>query len=77
VTHSYNRKSELWHKIFRVVKRIVFYSEPASDQYEIFWIKFPEELFQWLDQLQEAPEYKYRVKKRYNWIVEGLVALHH
>jgi hypothetical protein len=56
---------------------MVFYSEPASDQYKIFWIRFPEEVFQWLDHLQEAPEYKDRVKRKYNWTVEGLVTLHH
>jgi hypothetical protein len=33
---------ELWNKIFRVVKNIFFYLEPASDQYDIFWLKFPE-----------------------------------
>jgi hypothetical protein len=47
-----------------------------SDQYEIFWIKFPEEVFQWLDWLQEALEYKDRDKRRYNWTIEGLAALH-
>jgi hypothetical protein len=32
------QEAELRHKIFRVVKSVVFYLELASDQYEIFWI---------------------------------------
>jgi hypothetical protein len=51
------KEAELRHKSFTVVKDIVFYSEPASHQYEIFWVKFYEELFQWLDRPLEAPEY--------------------
>jgi hypothetical protein len=39
-------------------KRFVFYSERSSDQYEIFWVKFLEELFHWIDRLQEAPEFQ-------------------
>jgi hypothetical protein len=67
---------ELRQKNPRVVKETIFYSEPASDQYKIFWVEFLEELFQWLDQLQEAPEYKDQVKKTYNWTFASLVALH-
>jgi len=32
-------------------------------------------VFSWLYLLQEAPEYKYKVKKRYNLTVEGLATL--
>ena len=32
------KEVELWYKRFRVVKDIVFYSDLASDQYDIFWI---------------------------------------
>jgi hypothetical protein len=58
------------------VKDAVYYSEPTNDQYEIFWIWFPEEVFQWLDRLQEAPEFKDRVKRRLHWNVAQLVSLH-
>jgi hypothetical protein len=37
---------------------VVFYSEISSDQYEIFWVKFLEELFHWIKRLQEAPEFQ-------------------
>jgi hypothetical protein len=32
------QETELRQKGLRVVKDTVFYSEPANDQYEIFWI---------------------------------------
>ena len=53
------QEAELRHKRFKVVKRTVLYSEPARDQYKIFWIRFPEDVFQWLYRLQESLEYKY------------------
>jgi hypothetical protein len=49
------QEAKLQHKIFRVVKSVVFYSETVSDQYEIFWIIFLEEVFQWLEKHQEEP----------------------
>ena len=57
------KEFELWLKRFRVVKYIVFYSKNASDKYKIFQVKFPEKLFQWFDQLQEALEYEDWIKK--------------
>jgi hypothetical protein len=54
----------------------VFYSERSNDQYEIFWVKFPEELFHWVDQLQEAPEFKEHVKKTCTWDTENITTLH-
>jgi hypothetical protein len=54
----------------------VFYSERSSDQYEIFWVKFLEELFHWVDRLQEAPEFKEHVKKICTWDTEKLAELH-
>jgi hypothetical protein len=57
------------------MKDAIFYSEPASDQYEILWIWFPEEVYQWIDQLQEVIEFKDRVKKIFNWVIERITAL--
>jgi hypothetical protein len=37
---------------------VVFYSEISSDQYEILWVKFIEELLHWIDRLQEASEFQ-------------------
>jgi len=71
------QEEELWHTIFRVVKITMLYSDPTRNQYKIFWIRFPKEVFQWLDHLQEAPKYKHPVKNKYNWIVKGLMTLHH
>jgi len=53
----------LWQKNPQVVKQSLLYYEPASDQYEIFWIEFPMKLSAWWQRLQEAPEYK--EKKHY------------
>jgi hypothetical protein len=40
------KEYELWKKNPRVVKDIIFYSKPTSNQYEIFWVKFIEDFFQ-------------------------------
>jgi hypothetical protein len=42
-------------KFVKDTREEVFYSEISSDQYEILWFKFLEELFHWIDRLQEAP----------------------
>jgi hypothetical protein len=47
---------ELRGKYVKDTRDVVFYSEILSDQYEIFWVKFPEEIFHWLDRLLEAPK---------------------
>jgi hypothetical protein len=49
------KEAEMRGKSERDTRYFVFYSEILSDQYEIFWVKFPEELFHWIDQLEEAP----------------------
>jgi hypothetical protein len=53
----------------------IFYLERSSDQYEIFWVKFLEELFHWIDWLQEAPKFK-NVKKTCAWDTENITTLH-
>jgi hypothetical protein len=55
---SYGKKRELRGKSVEDTREAVFYSERSSDQYEIFWVKFPEELFHWIKRLQEAPEFQ-------------------
>jgi hypothetical protein len=42
----------------KYTREVVFYSERSSDQYEILWVKFLEELFHWIDKIQEAPEFQ-------------------
>jgi hypothetical protein len=56
------KEAELWNLNWDTAKDFVFYSERSSDQYEIFWVEFLEKLFQWVDHLQEAPEFKEWVK---------------
>jgi hypothetical protein len=57
------KEVELRGKYVKDTREVVFYSERSSDQYEIFWVKFPEEFFHWIDRLQEAPKFQERVKK--------------
>jgi hypothetical protein len=45
-------------KLVKDTREAFFYSERSSDQYEIFWVKFLEEIFYWIDRLQEAPEFQ-------------------
>jgi hypothetical protein len=45
----------------------IFYSKILSDQYEIFWVKFLEELFHWIDRLQEASKFQEKVKRTCTW----------
>jgi hypothetical protein len=52
------KEEELRNLNWDVAHDIFLYSERSSDQYEIFWVEFPEKLFQWVDRLQEAPEFK-------------------
>jgi hypothetical protein len=54
----------------------VFYSEISSDQHEIFWVKFQEEIFHWIKRLQEALEFQEQVNIIYAWDIENLAALH-
>jgi hypothetical protein len=58
------------------LREAIFYTEPADDQYEVFWVEFPVKLSKWLRRLQEAPEYKERIKRTITWTTANLVALH-
>jgi hypothetical protein len=49
------KEVELRYKIKNDTRDYVFYSERLRNQYEIFWVKFLEELFHWIDWLQEDP----------------------
>ena len=61
------KKLELQGKYVKDTREVVFYSERSSDQYEILWVKFLEELFHWIDKIQEAPEFQKRVTKTCAW----------
>jgi hypothetical protein len=52
------KEAELRRKSVGTTREAIFYSERSSDQYEIFWVKFPEEFFHWIKRLQEAPEFQ-------------------
>jgi hypothetical protein len=69
------KEEELRGKSVEDTHAVVFYSERSSDQYEIFWVKCSEELFQWIKRLQEAPEFQERVKRICAWDTEKLAAL--
>jgi hypothetical protein len=49
---------ELRGKYVKDTRNIFFYLEILNDQYEIFWVKFPEEIFHYIDRLQEALEFQ-------------------
>jgi hypothetical protein len=51
---------------------VFFYSERSSDQYKIFLVNFMEEIFHWIDRLQEAPEFQERVKMTCSWDIENI-----
>jgi len=36
------KEAEIRRKYVKDTREVVFYSERLSDQYEIFWVKFPE-----------------------------------
>jgi hypothetical protein len=76
VTEFIFQETELRQKNLRVVKDTIYYFEPANDQYKSSRSGFLEEVFQWLDRLQEAPEFKDRVKRRLHWNAAQLVVLH-
>ena len=52
------KEVELRRKSVENTREAIFYSERLSDQYEIFWVKFSEEFFQWIKKLQEALEFQ-------------------
>jgi hypothetical protein len=56
------KEVELTRKFVKDTREVVFYSERLSDQYEIFWVKFPEELFHWINRIQESLEFQERAR---------------
>jgi hypothetical protein len=46
--------SRFGRKRERNIRDYVFYLERSSNQYEIFWVKFLEELFHWIDRLPRS-----------------------
>jgi hypothetical protein len=69
------KEAELRRKSLENTREAIFYSERSSDQYEIFWVKFPEEFFHWIKRLQEAPEFQGWTKKICAWDTKKLAAL--
>ena len=67
---------ELRGKYLKHTQEVVFYLKRLSDQYAIFLVKFSEEIFQWIDRLQEAPEFQEQVKKTCAWDTKNIAALH-
>jgi hypothetical protein len=51
------KEEELRGKFVKDIREFILYSERSSDQYNIFWVKFLEELFHWIERLQEALEF--------------------
>jgi hypothetical protein len=70
------KEAELRGKSVEDTCEVIFYLERSNDQYEIFWVKFPEEIFHWIKRLQEAPEFQERVKRIYAWDTKILAALY-
>jgi hypothetical protein len=70
------KEAELRGKSVKDTREVIFYSERSSDQYEIFWVKFLEELFHWIERLQEALEFQERVKKTCTWDTKNIAVLH-
>jgi hypothetical protein len=75
-THQWwdrNNDAFIWKEVNLRVKyvkdtsEVIFYSEISNDEYEIFWVKFLEELFHWINRLQEASKFQERVKKTCSW----------
>jgi hypothetical protein len=61
------KEEEMRGKSVKDTREVLFYSKRSSDQYEIFWVKFLEEIFHWIDRLQEALKFQEWVKKTYSW----------
>ena len=45
------QQAELTKKKEAVIKELVLFSDSASDTYEIFWARFPMDLYNWLRRL--------------------------
>jgi hypothetical protein len=52
------KEVEMRRKYVKDTREAVFYLERSSDWYGIFWVKFLEEIFHWIDRLQEALEFQ-------------------
>ena len=70
------QKIELIRQKEKIIKDLVLFSDSASDTYEIFWGKFPEELYNWLWRLQTKTVKEKSRKINRKWVHKDLVALH-
>ena len=74
--HFITQQAELIKKKEAAVRELVLFSDSASDTYEIFWGRFPTDLYNWLRRLRAkvAQEGLRKINRR--WAHEDLVALH-
>ena len=74
--HFITQQAELIKKKEAVVRELVLFSDSASDTYEIFWGRFPTDLYNWLRRLQTKVPRDGSRKINRRWAHEDLVALH-
>jgi hypothetical protein len=69
------KEVELRRNLVENTHEAIFYTERSSDQYEIFWVKFPKEFFHWKKRLQESPEFQGQANNICAWDTQTLAAL--
>ena len=74
--HFITQQAELIKKKEAAVRELVLFSDSASDTYEIFWGRFPTDLYNWLRRLRATVPQEGSRKINYRWAHEDLVALH-
>ena len=70
------QQADLTKKKEAVIKELVLFSDSASDTYEIFWGRFPTDLYNWLRRLRATVPQEGLRKINHRWAHEDLVALH-
>ena len=74
--HFITQQAELTKRKEAAIKEIVLFSDSASDTYEIFWGRFPTDLYNWLRRLRATVPQGGSRKINRRWAHEDLVALH-
>ena len=70
------QQAKLTKKKEAAIKELVLFSDSASDTYEIFWGRFPTDLYNWLRSLRATVPQEGSRKINRRWVHEDLVALH-
>ena len=70
------QQAELRRQKEKTIKDLVLFSDSASDTYEIFWGKFPEELYNWLRRLQTKTIKEKSRNINRKWPHKDLMMLH-